>query len=73
MGRSERRRQERENRKAGKAMCAIYSGRRDYMMPAIHQFIAEHEGHTLEVEDNLTNSLTLSCLDCEDVDEIGEG
>ena len=73
MKRSERRRQDRENRGQGKAIGLLYSASSHSIQPVVQQFILEHEGHTIDVDDNLKNSLTLSCADCEDVDEIGEG
>jgi hypothetical protein len=69
MHRSERRRQERENRNRDNAIV-LYAGPSQAILTVVQQFIREHEGHTLDVEENLKNSLTLCCGDCDDADEI---
>ncbi len=73
MNRAECRRQQREERKRGKLIGVTFRGPSPSILPMIHQFIREHEGHMFFVDDDLKNSLTLRCVDCEDEADCAEG
>ena len=72
MNRAERRRQQRQGHK--RALSGIIaSGPSPSILPVLHHFIREHQNHVLCVYEDMKNTLTLSCVDCEDQAEIGEG
>lgn len=73
MNRAERRRLKREIQNAGNLEAVAFAGPSPCISPVVKQFVREHKGHTLIVDDDLKNSLTLRCLDCADKDEFGEG
>jgi hypothetical protein len=69
MNRAERRRQEREGKKQGKAIGVIFSSPSPAWLPIVHRFMEDHVGHYFQIEDDLRATLTLRCVDCEDGDE----
>lgn len=73
MNRDERRRQKREEKKRGKFIGVLFGGPSPSILPMVHQFIGEHEGHMFFVDDDLKNSLTLHCVYCDDDADLGEG
>ena len=73
MDRAERRRLKRQIEKSGNLVGVSFGGPSPCILPLVHQFVGEHKGHTLSLDDNLKNSLTLHCLDCADTEEFGEG
>lgn len=63
----------RPGRKKGKLIGVLFGGPSPSILPIVHQFIGEHEGHMLSVDDGLKNTLSLTCLDCEDETDSSEG
>jgi len=56
----------RRERKKGKLIGVIFGGPSPSILPLVHQFVGEHEGHMFCVDDDLKNTLSLTCIDCED-------
>lgn len=53
MNRAERRRQKREMEKGRKIIGVLFGGPSPAILPMVHQFVGEHEGHRFLVDDNL--------------------
>jgi hypothetical protein len=69
MNRGERRRQKREKQKLSRQVGVMVGGPSPAVLPIVHQFVGDHAGHTLQIEDDLQAVLTLRCVDCEVGDE----
>ena len=54
----------RPGRNKGKLIGVIFGGPSPSILPMVHQFIGEHEGHMFFVDDDLKNTLSLTCVDC---------